>query len=178
MDTKELITAEAFRLFLDSGYKNTSMSDLVKATGLSKGAFYHHFKSKESLYHEVIDVYFLSFYAQVNWVEFDSLSIAEIEILIKGFYAAFVPEIMSMTNKGMSRYFIMFFEAYDGYPTFKVVVRSFYKELRLRLIAAFKKEKVEHPEMKALNLIAKYEGMLFWFGIFPEEKIQEIISEL
>lgn len=36
-------------LFLTRGYEATTINDVIAATGLSKGAFYHHFRSKEDL---------------------------------------------------------------------------------------------------------------------------------
>src|SRR5580692_10998325 len=39
----------AQRLFLVHGYEKTTINDVIAATGLSKGAFYHHFRSKEDL---------------------------------------------------------------------------------------------------------------------------------
>lgn len=43
------ILDEAFRIFLDRGYDNASLNDVIYEAGLSKGMFYHHFKSKEAL---------------------------------------------------------------------------------------------------------------------------------
>ncbi len=43
------ILDEAFRLFLERGYDNVSLNDLISEAGLSKGLFYHHFESKEAL---------------------------------------------------------------------------------------------------------------------------------
>jgi len=37
------------RLFSEHGYHNTGIADIQEATGLTKGAFYHHFRSKEDL---------------------------------------------------------------------------------------------------------------------------------
>jgi AcrR family transcriptional regulator len=36
-------------LFLSKGYERTTINDVIDATGLSKGAFYHHFRAKEDL---------------------------------------------------------------------------------------------------------------------------------
>ena len=47
--TRNEIISSALRLFALHGYSNTSMSDLLEAVSLSKGAFYHHFRSKEAL---------------------------------------------------------------------------------------------------------------------------------
>jgi AcrR family transcriptional regulator len=39
----------AQRLFLTRGYERTTINDVIDAAGLSKGAFYHHFRSKEDM---------------------------------------------------------------------------------------------------------------------------------
>ncbi|QYE99468.1 TetR/AcrR family transcriptional regulator [Paraclostridium sordellii] len=45
----------AMGLFLEKGYDNTTIQDIVDALGnLSKGAIYHHFKSKEEIIEAVI----------------------------------------------------------------------------------------------------------------------------
>src|SRR2546423_10066974 len=40
---------QALALFLEHGYENVSLNDLLAATGTPKGAFYHYFPSKEAL---------------------------------------------------------------------------------------------------------------------------------
>lgn len=49
VNTKELILKESANLFNTQGYKATSISDITKATGLTKGAIYRHFESKSDL---------------------------------------------------------------------------------------------------------------------------------
>jgi AcrR family transcriptional regulator len=44
----------AFRLFLERGYDATPVEALLEATRLSKGAFYHHFASKEDVLDAVV----------------------------------------------------------------------------------------------------------------------------
>ncbi|MDK1388709.1 TetR/AcrR family transcriptional regulator [Sinorhizobium sp. 8-89] len=46
--TSELIDC-AQRLFFEHGYENTTVNDVIREAGLSKGAFYHYFASKEAL---------------------------------------------------------------------------------------------------------------------------------
>lgn len=50
---KILDTAE--RLFIEKGYDRASLQDIINATGLSKGAIYHHFSSKEDIFYSVCD---------------------------------------------------------------------------------------------------------------------------
>lgn len=46
--------AAAAELFLESGFANTSMTDIARRTGLSKGLVYFYFKNKEDLYLAVL----------------------------------------------------------------------------------------------------------------------------
>ena len=50
---KILDTAEG--LFIVKGYDHASLQDIIRATGLSKGAIYHHFASKEDIFFAVCD---------------------------------------------------------------------------------------------------------------------------
>ncbi|MET9295521.1 TetR/AcrR family transcriptional regulator [Streptomyces sp. NPDC003077] len=43
----------ATRLFAERGYDRTSVQEIVEAAGVTKGALYHYFGSKEDLLHEV-----------------------------------------------------------------------------------------------------------------------------
>lgn len=45
---QELLNA-AEKLFCHQGYDKTSVQDILNATGMSKGGFYHHFTSKEEV---------------------------------------------------------------------------------------------------------------------------------
>jgi AcrR family transcriptional regulator len=45
----------AQRLFLTRGYERTTVNDVIAAAGLSKGAFYHHFRSKEDMLEAIAD---------------------------------------------------------------------------------------------------------------------------
>ncbi|MGI8937596.1 MAG: TetR/AcrR family transcriptional regulator [Iamia sp.] len=50
--TAELL-AEARRLFAADGFGATSIDDIVRAAGVTKGALYHHFRSKADLFRSV-----------------------------------------------------------------------------------------------------------------------------
>jgi AcrR family transcriptional regulator len=55
---KERIIETASRLFFQKGYSATSISDITRELGVTKGALYHHFKNKDDIYHEVISNFF------------------------------------------------------------------------------------------------------------------------
>lgn len=58
-ETKHLIIETAGKLFLEKGYEHTSIQDIINNLGgLSKGAIYHHFKSKEEIMMAVGDKFY------------------------------------------------------------------------------------------------------------------------
>jgi AcrR family transcriptional regulator len=46
----------AQQLFASKGYNGTSMNDIVKESGVSKGAIYNHFESKERLFMSLLNI--------------------------------------------------------------------------------------------------------------------------
>lgn len=54
-ETKTRIIEQAATLFNQQGYSGTSVSDLMRATGLQKGGIYNHFVSKDELALEAFD---------------------------------------------------------------------------------------------------------------------------
>ena len=51
----ERIVREASRLFRERGFENVSVGEVMKAAGLTHGAFYAHFASKEELQAAAVD---------------------------------------------------------------------------------------------------------------------------
>jgi len=54
-ETKTRILEQAAALFNQQGYAGSSMSDLMRVTGLQKGGIYNHFRSKDELALEAFD---------------------------------------------------------------------------------------------------------------------------
>lgn len=53
-ETRERIVRVSADLFAQRGYHGTGLSELLAATGLGKGGFYHHITSKEDLLLEIM----------------------------------------------------------------------------------------------------------------------------
>ncbi len=56
-EAKKRIANGALNTFLKMGYKKTTMDDIGKDLGVSKGAVYQYFTSKEDLFLEVFDLF-------------------------------------------------------------------------------------------------------------------------
>jgi TetR/AcrR family transcriptional repressor of nem operon len=55
MQTRQDIIEKSLQLFSVKGYFNTSVNDILAATGLTKGGLYGHFRSKEDIWYAVYD---------------------------------------------------------------------------------------------------------------------------
>jgi AcrR family transcriptional regulator len=53
--TRQNIIAKSMQLFSVKGYFNTSITDIVKAAGLTKGGLYGHFRNKEEIWYAVYE---------------------------------------------------------------------------------------------------------------------------
>ncbi len=58
-ETYNHILETAYRLFSDHGYDATGVAEICQAAGVSKGAFYYHFPSKQAVFLRLLD----------NWLE-------------------------------------------------------------------------------------------------------------
>ncbi len=54
---REEIINESIKLFVRKGFNQTTVQEITNATGLSKGAFYWHFTSKDELLMTILDRY-------------------------------------------------------------------------------------------------------------------------
>jgi AcrR family transcriptional regulator len=54
-ETRKKIIRAAVKLFARQGYHKTTISDLAQAIGLTSGAIFHHFQSKEMLLDSVVE---------------------------------------------------------------------------------------------------------------------------
>jgi AcrR family transcriptional regulator len=54
-ETRSKIIFSAIKLFSAKGYNTASVDDVCADAGISKGAFYHHFKTKQDLFLALLD---------------------------------------------------------------------------------------------------------------------------
>ena len=118
-DSKEHILLISLNLFSQKGFKEVTMKEIVDKTGLSKGAFYHYFSSKEQVFSEVISHFFTGVMTE-DYNQFSQTS-------LKKFYH----DILNKTEKNKaatskltkedvnSNYYYLIFDAMRMLPNFK-----------------------------------------------------------
>jgi AcrR family transcriptional regulator len=76
---KDRIIKAAFKIFTKKGYHESTMDDIAKEIGVSKGALYQYFKNKKELLNEIVLSYHSMFrdVLRASFGKQDSSSIAE-----------------------------------------------------------------------------------------------------
>ncbi|MCP3760985.1 TetR/AcrR family transcriptional regulator [Domibacillus sp. A3M-37] len=69
----KMIIKTSMKLFAQKGFTATSIQEIATACGISKGAFYLHFKSKEALLLAILHYYFDLLFEKLNTIEIESL---------------------------------------------------------------------------------------------------------
>lgn len=60
MDVKDRIIESASILFLQKGYREVTIKDILERANVSRGGFYHHYQSKEEIFREIMEDYFFN----------------------------------------------------------------------------------------------------------------------
>src|SRR4030042_2782332 len=64
--TRDNILDAATQLFSRNGYDATGVAEICAAAGVSKGAFYHHFPTKQAIFMELLNAYLNNIEAGFN----------------------------------------------------------------------------------------------------------------
>lgn len=87
-ETKEKILKFATECFSEKGYDATSVDEICKRAGISKGGFFHHFPTKQALFMEILN----------NWLSNLDKEIDRIILESSNIYTA-LTELTGITKK-------------------------------------------------------------------------------
>ncbi len=125
-NTKEHILEVSLSLFLRKSFKAVTMKEIVESTGLSKGAFYHYFESKDQLFVEV----FKHYYSDILQEDFSAFS----HNSLKDFYTHAlehtrknIEKVLNLSDSktvGKTNHYLMLFDAIHRNPKFREIVKQ------------------------------------------------------
>ncbi len=170
--TRDRIVGAAAELFRKNGFHNTSLSQILKVAGLTKGGFYFHFRSKEELGDAVID-YMRDFWVQkvLNEVAKEKSALGKIERML---------DIMIKTHEGnvfhgCALLAVLTAEMMEVEQHFSERLRRIYVEWRNSIVEILEQGKREglfqdwvNPESLALLIIGTIQGTTMMAHLDPE----------
>lgn len=156
---REVLVAVALRLFLQQGYRRTSIQQIVDTAGLTKGAFYHYFDSKDDLLllaHESYLADQLSILGRVREA-YDSPAAALRQIIVemvlgvnrhRGELALFLEERRSLTG--------------IHFDKVRAMRREFEEQFVSVIVDGIRAGELRHDEKDALTVALSLLGMITW----------------
>lgn len=127
-DTKDIILKTAYDMFLYSNYEAVTIRSIIKATGLTKGAIYHYYESKEELFKAVVDKYMLENLEDSD-VTYDKLKdlIQHTIDTIKGKTNGMLVDSTTSQVILPINYISLMVSAYRYYPDYEKIGKAFFK---------------------------------------------------
>ena len=131
MDSRQNIIMTSYKLFLQKSYKEVTMKEITDKVGMTKGSFYHYFKSKEEIFSEIINEYFLNNLSAIDFESFPQDSLQQ-------FYKDYLQRsgntkhnLITVKNDGTKdelsiNPLVLIFEAFKILPDFKIKMSQLY----------------------------------------------------
>ncbi len=166
-NARDVILEAAFRAFMMHGYDGTGVVAILDGTGLSKGAFYHHFDSKAALFAEVVATYFPTPFADMDWSAHAALGAEAQKLAIAAIYEKVAAD-SAATGADLTRYFTLFFDALSRLPDYRADIDNAYARLQSSLAAALMRDTgMDRASARgaARAYIAGFEGEFYLWAI-------------
>ena len=172
---KKLIMDTALELFAENGFHATSISQIAKKAGISKGLTYNYFKSKDEILHEIIQEGYETIYSNFD--------INQDGMLTEEEFIYFIKQSFRITRENQK-----FWKLYFSVMLQPKVAKLFEKEYTektkpvLTMLYNFVKSKgSKDPEGDVMAISAMMEGAYLFMvtasEFFPAEKLEQTIID-
>lgn len=169
---KKQILDAALEVVVEKGYSDSRMDDIVKASGLSKGAIYWYYKSKKEVFLSLINHWVNKFGVTLNHIVEEDLPASD---QLHELFAFFLDVFEK--NPDVLKAELEFWAMASRDTDFNRKTQAVYHEL-LELIEAIVAKGVESGEFKnvevnvaALSIMINIEGII-WFALFDTDSVQ------
>lgn len=176
-EKRSMILDQALELFVQKGYAATSMEDIVKRTGVSKGSIYYHFASKDDL--------FVSMVEKINrewvdeWVEIRG-QLPDVESRLLGASLHFVNSFQSPLTKVAEEFSMNAQEGYQGVYDRLIEISMVQIEVFTEILREGMEQQLfaeGHPERLAVLFTSMLSGLSIYPQVFPEKEIERHMKE-
>ena len=169
-NSKEQILEAAMKVFVKNGYSQTRMEDIAEMSGLSKGAIYHHYDSKKSLFLALIDYWEEYFFFKVFFNK--DVKNKKAEDLLRNMAEDIIETFKS------SKYILLaeleFWSLANHDEDVRAKTEALYMKL-MKLIRSIISKGIKENDFKhlnvdvaALSVMTSLQGVI-WFSIFKDK---------
>ncbi len=169
-DARTQILTAAMSLFSRQGFANTSMNDIVRESGLSKGGVYWHFKSKDDLIEAIFDSFFGEQERILAAVQSSQGSAADKLTRLAQLASADLESVVAVFPASLD-----FYSLAAHQPLLRERLRQFYELYHAQVCALLQQGIAEGlwaadtaVAPTAYVLISAFEGVILLWSLFPE----------
>jgi len=168
-ERKTQILAAATKVFTERGFADARMDDIVTEAGLSKGALYWYFDSKDAIIISILDQIFDYETGQVReLLERENSAKLKLEVFIE----TMVKDLEKM--KPLMPIFFDFWSLSLRKKTINQAIKKYYQRF-LDMIEPIIEDGIEQGEFRSVNVKetavaigAMYEGTILFYVYFPD----------
>jgi AcrR family transcriptional regulator len=159
------ILETALRLFCEKGYYATSIAEIAKQAGISKGLLYHYFESKEEVLRALVDMRIEDILVVMNGAKAKSTPVAQIRHIVAGALADV------RQKPAVFQFYLNLFSQANLDP----LVAKQSQKLRDEQVRQFQVQTemfaqlgVENPRDRSLYFSATLQGVMLMFSTYPQ----------
>lgn len=179
-DTRQNILDAAGRLMTQKGVKDTSLADIAKEVGISKGTLYYYYSSKDDIIYDIADIHLKQITEELlSWIKRIDRDADSIHILTVVF-----GKILSSETRGKLHLYLIS-ESVTGNNSLKERFIEKYKEWRITLEEGTRmvlKDRKSNYEVLSHIILAALDGFTIqrMLGIEgqPIKDIAELLSSV
>jgi AcrR family transcriptional regulator len=164
-ESKAKIIATALELFANNGYHNTSISNVAKEAGVSKGLTYNYFESKEALLEAILHSLFQEA-PDFTAVGEEMEKLSPKELLEYGIDAFF--QSLEKDKKKWTWILSLSIEV-NSIPRIKSLLTKGYKLGIQQIEEVLRLNGYENPALEAKLLAATYDGIAVQYVLFGDD---------
>lgn len=175
-DKVELIKNSALELFAQQSYNTTTISQIAKKAGISKGLMYNYFTSKEDLLKQIIIGGMQRF--------LDLLQVKDLENIQKQELIRFIDTNLNLIKSDADYYKLYFSLAFQSsiYSLLEKEMMNIFEKIFSIFIQYYTQKGDKNPFVKTRFLLATFDGVGIHYlsdtETFPLEEVKEMMIEL
>ncbi len=172
---KQRIANSALSLFLRYGYEGTSIVQIVEASSVSKGAFYHYFTSKAQVHKEVTQNYFLDPFKKLDLKALAKLPPKKAKATLRDFFASQHSNSSELADLNTVLIKAFMFDSFMQLPGFDKKISKKYNKIIKAMARSIANSKSPDKKAKqqAKEILAAIEGELLLNAILGKNHLQK-----
>ncbi len=166
------ILEAALKVFLQKGYRKTTMEDIINETTLSKGGFYHYFGSTKEIFFALLDK---QSNAEIDFLTGIKISLTEQKDFVDKI-ATYITQRMFDKFKERELYLMGVCETFDDQDFLERLHKmeeKYMKNLTKYLLVSLNKTDTKKIEEKLIFLLKIFQAMVISCHLFKQEDIYQ-----